>query len=189
MMKVIASLVIKIWKVRKSWKQKKKLTHQSQAIEMSFTYDLLEFPLLFIYLVLIWIWIAYRVKITLSSLTLCNPLDSPRNSPGQNTGVGSLSLLQRILPNQGLNPGFPHCRRFLYQLSHQGSPILFWIVFIIFLYVLRIFCLLHSLWNHHFNDHVLVCHLTTSVCLISPHFWKFRLFQIFSIICNYKWNS
>ena len=22
---------------------------------------------------------------------------------------------------QGLNPGFPHCRRFLYQLSLQGS--------------------------------------------------------------------
>ena len=117
MMKVIASLVIKIWKVRKSWKQKKKLTHQSQAIEMSFTYDLLEFPLLFIYLVLIWIWIAYRVKITLSSLTLCNPLDSPRNSPGQNTGVGSLSLLQRILPIQVSNPGLPHCRQVLYQGS------------------------------------------------------------------------
>ena len=43
------------------------------------------------------------------------------NSPGQNTGVGSLSLLQGIFPTQGLNPGLPHCRRILYQLSHQGS--------------------------------------------------------------------
>ena len=49
-------------------------------------------------------------------------LYSPWNSPGQNTGVGSLSLLQGISPNQGLNPGFQHCRWILYHLSHQGSP-------------------------------------------------------------------
>ena len=49
-------------------------------------------------------------------------LYSPWNSPGQNTGVGSLFLLQGIFPTQGLNPGFPHCRRILYQLSHKGSP-------------------------------------------------------------------
>ena len=30
------------------------------------------------------------------------------NSPGKNTGVGSQSLLQRIFPTQGLNPGLPH---------------------------------------------------------------------------------
>ena len=47
---------------------------------------------------------------------------SPWNSPGQNTGVGSLSLLQRIFPTQGSNPGLPHCRQILYQLSHKGSP-------------------------------------------------------------------
>ena len=41
----------------------------------------------------------------------------------QNTGVGSLSLLQRIFfPAQGLNPGLPHCRQILYQLSCKGSP-------------------------------------------------------------------
>ena len=43
-------------------------------------------------------------------------------SPGQNTGVGSLSLLQRLFPTQGSNPGLPHCRQILYQLKHQGSP-------------------------------------------------------------------
>ena len=48
-------------------------------------------------------------------------LHSPLNSPGQNTGVGSLFLLQGIFPTQGLNPGLPHCRRILYQLSYQGS--------------------------------------------------------------------
>ena len=49
-------------------------------------------------------------------------LYSPWNSLGQNTGVGSLSLLQRIFPTQGSNPGLLHRRRILYQLSHKGSP-------------------------------------------------------------------
>ena len=49
-------------------------------------------------------------------------LYSPRNSPGQYTGVGSLSLLQGIFLTQGSKPGLPHCRWFLYQLSHKGSP-------------------------------------------------------------------
>ena len=49
-------------------------------------------------------------------------LYSPWNSPGQNTGVGSLSLLQGIFPTQGSNPGLPHCRWILYQLSPKGSP-------------------------------------------------------------------
>ena len=48
----------------------------------------------------------------------------PWNSPGQNTGVGSLSLLQGIFPTQGLNPGLQSCRQILYQLSYQGSPAL-----------------------------------------------------------------
>ena len=52
-------------------------------------------------------------------------LYSPWNSPGQNTGVGSLFLLQGIFPNQGSNSGLPHCRQILYQLSHQGSPRLY----------------------------------------------------------------
>ena len=45
---------------------------------------------------------------------------------GQNPGVGSLSLLQGTFPTQGLNPGLPHCRGILYQLSHQGSQRLEW---------------------------------------------------------------
>jgi len=44
------------------------------------------------------------------------------NSPGQNTGVGSLSLLQGIFPAQGSNSGLPHCRWILYQLSHKENP-------------------------------------------------------------------
>ena len=49
-------------------------------------------------------------------------LYSSWNSPGQNTGVGSLSLLQGIFPTQRSNPGLPHYRRILYQLRHKGSP-------------------------------------------------------------------
>ena len=50
-------------------------------------------------------------------------LSSPWNSPGQNTGVCSCSLLQRIFPTQGSNPGLPHFRLFLCQLSHQGKDL------------------------------------------------------------------
>ena len=49
-------------------------------------------------------------------------LYSPWNSPGQNTGVGSLSLLQGVFLTQELNWGLLHCRRILYQLSYQGNP-------------------------------------------------------------------
>ena len=48
-------------------------------------------------------------------------LYNPWNSPGQNTGVGSCSLLQRIFPTQGSNPGILHCRHTLYQLSHREA--------------------------------------------------------------------
>ena len=57
-------------------------------------------------------------------------LYSPWNSLGQNTGVGSLSLLQGIFPTQGLNTGVLHWRWILYQLSHKGSPrILEWVAY------------------------------------------------------------
>ena len=45
-------------------------------------------------------------------------------SPGKNTGVGCLFLLQGIFPTQGSNPDLLHCRQILYQLSHQESPLL-----------------------------------------------------------------
>ena len=40
----------------------------------------------------------------------------------QNTGVGSLSLLQWIFLTQESNQSLLHCRLVLYQLSYQGSP-------------------------------------------------------------------
>ena len=111
------------------------------------------------------------VKVTQLCPTLCDPMDCPWNSPGQNTGVGSfspgdlpnpgieprsptlqvvslsaepqgkpkntgvgsLSLFQRIFPTQGSNPGLLHCRWILYQLSYQGnSRILKWVAYSFF---------------------------------------------------------
>ena len=58
-------------------------------------------------------------------------LYSSWNSPGQNTGVSSLSFLQRIFPTQGSKLGLLHCRWILYQLSHKGSPrILEWVAYL-----------------------------------------------------------
>ena len=45
----------------------------------------------------------------------------PQGKP-KTTGVGSLSLLQRIFLTQELNRGLLHCRRILYQVSYQGGP-------------------------------------------------------------------
>ena len=66
----------------------------------------------------------------MSNSLLLHGLYSSWNSPGQKTRVGSLSLLQGIFPAQGSNPGLLHCRRILYQLSHQESPwILEWVAY------------------------------------------------------------
>ena len=48
-------------------------------------------------------------------------LYSPWNSPDQNTGVGSRSLLQGIFPTQGSNPGLLNYRWILYQLNHREA--------------------------------------------------------------------
>ena len=69
-----------------------------------------------------------------SCLTLCDPMDCSLpgstvygDSPGKNTGVGCRALLHGIFPNQGLNPGLPHCRQILHHLSHQGNQC--WFIF------------------------------------------------------------
>ena len=57
-------------------------------------------------------------------------LYSPWNSPGQNTRVVRVSLLQGIFPNQGSSPGIPHWRWILHQLSHKGNQrMLEWVAY------------------------------------------------------------
>ena len=63
----------------------------------------------------------WKYSVVSDSLRL-HGLYSSWNSPGQNTEVGSLPLLQGIFPTQGLNPGLLLCRQILSQLSHKGRP-------------------------------------------------------------------
>ena len=75
------------------------------------------------------------VLVTQSYPSLCDFIDCslPGSSvcgdpPGKNIGMGCHALLQGIFPNQGSNPGLPHCRQILYSLSQQGSPrVLEWV--------------------------------------------------------------
>jgi len=89
-----------------------------------------------------------------------SPPDSSvhEDSPGKNIGVGCYALLQRIFPTQGSNPGLPHCRRILYQLSYEESP---WGVFCLFVFcffffpqILRteVICLSLSAFQHGLRD-------------------------------------
>ena len=74
-----------------------------------------------------------HMKVAQLCLTLCDTLGySPWNSPGQNNGVGSLSLLQGIFPTQKSNWSLLHCRQFLYQLSYQRNPYIYLYIFIFF---------------------------------------------------------
>ena len=64
-----------------------------------------------------------KVKVSVVSNSLGpHGLYNPWNSPGQNTGAGSLFLLQGIFPTQESNQGLLHCMQILYQLSYEGSP-------------------------------------------------------------------
>ena len=68
-------------------------------------------------------WKEGGVKVKWKSLSSDRLSATPgQNSPGQNTRMGSLSLLQGIFPTQGWNPGLLHCRQIVYQLSHKRSP-------------------------------------------------------------------
>ena len=63
-------------------------------------------------------WIKSRFPTLQADSLPAEPQGKPKN-----TGVGSLSLLQWIFLTQESNQDLLHCRRILYQLSHQGSPL------------------------------------------------------------------
>ena len=73
------------------------------------------------------------VRLFVTPWTIYSPGNSLCQNTGvgsQNTGVGSDSFLQGIFPTQRLNPGLPHCRWILYQMSHKGSlRILEWVAY------------------------------------------------------------
>ena len=61
---------------------------------------------------LYWVW-KWKPWVVSNSLWL-HGLYSPQNSPGQNTGVGSCSLLQGIFPSQVSNRGLLHWRQIFF---------------------------------------------------------------------------
>ena len=87
--------------------------------------------------------IYYVFNITVKSVSYSVVLDSLRPNglwpakllclwiyPNKNIGISCLFLLPGIFPTQGSNPGLPHYRRILYQMSHKGSPrILVWVAY------------------------------------------------------------
>ena len=79
-------------------------------------------------------------------------LSSPWNSPGQYTGVGSISLLQGIFPTQGSNPGLPHCRQILYQLSWGISNFYWGYTNFICLFTKALFSGVLEIWVSNFFD-------------------------------------
>ena len=97
-----------------------------------------------------------------SQTRLPHGLYSPWNSPGQNTGVGNHFLLQGIFPTQGSNPGLPHCRQILYQLSHKGNPrILEWVCIRRLPYTLILLLTIHSsLWATYAH----ICSICENIC-------------------------
>ena len=119
-----------------------------------------------------WKWSESESRSVMSDSLRPHGLNSPWNSLGQNTGVGSLSLLQGIFPTQESNHSLLHCRQILYQLSYQGSNIqdllpLGWTGWIslqskglsrVFsnatVWKHQFFRAQHSLWS---NSHILTC--------------------------------
>ena len=64
-----------------------------------------------------------KVKVAQSCLTLCDPMDYTVHGILQNTGVGSLSLLQGMdLPNPGIKPRSPTLQADSLPAKPQGKP-------------------------------------------------------------------
>ena len=72
---------------------------------------------------------------------------SPWNFPGQNTGVGGLSLLQGIFATQGLNPGLPALFADSLPAEPQGKPI--YLVYVLYISILAISLFFRSSCKHH----------------------------------------
>ena len=68
---------------------------------------------------------SVKVKVTQSCPTLCNPMDQSMEFSRSDYWSEQPFPSPGIFQTQELNPGLPHYRRILYQLSHQGSQLLF----------------------------------------------------------------
>ena len=75
-------------------------------------------------------------------------LISPWNSPGQNTGLGSLCLLQGIFPTQESNPCLLHCIQILYQLSQKDTLSLFFLIYFNLKLITLQYCIGFAIHQH-----------------------------------------
>ena len=115
-------------------------------------------------------------------------LYSQWNSPGQNTGVGRLSLLQGIFPTQGSNPSLPHCRQILYQLSHRENPMLF-LQSRTTLHYLFIFFLIYYLLEYSDLQHcVSFCYKANRISYTYTYIHSFSDFILINVITVLEWN-
>ena len=93
-----------------------------------------------------------QVKVAQLCLTLCHPMDYTAHGVLQvrMLGVGCHFLLQGMFPTQESNPGLPHCRRILYQMSPREVVFhltFFFISHLTFILFPMSIVLLASSWN------------------------------------------
>ena len=67
-------------------------------------------------------YLCMKVKVTQSHPTLCDPMDWTVHGILQARILECVAFpfSQGIFPTQGSNPGLPHCRQIVYQLSYRG---------------------------------------------------------------------
>ena len=67
-----------------------------------------------------------KVKVAQSYLTLCDLMDYTAHGILQARILEwvAIPFSRGIFPTQGLNSGLLHCWQILYQLNHQGSPLI-----------------------------------------------------------------
>ena len=131
--------------------------------------------------------------------TLCNHMDYSLSGSSvhgifQNTGVGSLSLLQGIFQTQGSNPGLPQCKWILYQLSHKGSPEEWLFSNKCQIYWCHILFSLKSTMSPHFSKYEVHsclpnrhCNIYVLLCLISSLYCSFPKLELASL--SWKKNA
>ena len=110
------------------------------------------------------------------------------NSPGQNPGVGSLSLLQGIFPTQGWNPGLPLAGGFFTNWAIRESPK--WIHFFTIdeptltqpshtksiVYITVHYVMLHILWVWtRASVSIIISSVRFSHSVVSDSLWSHRL--------------
>ena len=115
-------------------------------------------------------------------------LYSPWNSSGQNTEVGSLSLLQGIFPTLESNPGLPHCRWILYQLSQISGQLTFKLIvdaYVFFLQLNRFLKIYLFILIGAWLQYCGFCHTLTWIICINCHFKPCFLVDSLFLLCSF----